>query len=273
MDASVRTKKDPDCFTLSKSKYEINKCYLDLIAKSLEKNGGLFDSDVVIDNDKANYRLTKGSLKRLGPGKWFNDEIINGYVNLINERDKEFGAGSVFCFNTYFYTMIEDMLKRGDYEFKRLERVLIRKNVNLKNFKMIMVPINIEKSHWFLLCLDLVDDKFLVIDSMHSSLERANQFVGTFKKFFQDYLRSNKSGRMKCEDNLDLWATEVPKIIPRQPNGFDCGLCLCLNMESLSRAPKVSEIRYELNADFSEESRKRMTVELMFGKLLTEMST
>jgi hypothetical protein len=59
---SVRTAKDPDCFTLTKSKYEINKCYLDLISKSLAKNGGHFDSDVVIDNEKANYRVTKGSL-------------------------------------------------------------------------------------------------------------------------------------------------------------------------------------------------------------------
>lgn len=48
LDVSVRTVKDPDCFTLTKSKYEINKCYLDLIAKSLAKNGGHFDSDVVI---------------------------------------------------------------------------------------------------------------------------------------------------------------------------------------------------------------------------------
>lgn len=70
---------------------------------------------------------------------------------------------------------------------------------------------------------------------------------------------------MKCEDNLDLWRTEIPKSIPQQPNGYDCGLCLSLNMESLSRVPKVSEIQYVVNGEFSEESRKRMTVELMFG--------
>ena len=76
---------------------------------------------------------------------------------------------------------------------------------------------------------------------------------------------------MKCEDNIDLWSIETPKNIPQQPNGFDCGLCLCLNMESLSRSPKVNDIHYMLNGEFSEESRKRITVELMFGKLLTEM--
>lgn len=167
----MRTLKDPDYFTLSKSKFEINKCYLDLISKSLNKHGGHFDSDVVIDNDKANYRITKGSLKRLEPGHWFNDEIINAYVCLINEREKESQAGTVFCFNTYFFTQLEDMLKRGDYDYKRLERILIRKKVNLRNFKMVLVPVNIERYHWFVICVDLVDDKFYAIDSMKHSTE------------------------------------------------------------------------------------------------------
>lgn len=109
LDVSVRSVKDPDYFTLTKSNYEINKCYLELIAKSLNKNGGHFDEDVVIDNEKANYRVTKGSLKRLSPGKWFNDEIINAYISLINKREQEMNLGSVFTFNTYFYTMLESM--------------------------------------------------------------------------------------------------------------------------------------------------------------------
>jgi len=44
-------------------------------------------------------------------------------------------------------------------------------------------------------------------------------------------------------------------------------------MESLSRSPKVNEIHYEVNKEFSDETRKRITVELMFGHLLTEVSS
>ena len=78
---------------------------------------------------------------------------------------------------------------------------------------------------------------------------------------------------MKCEDNLELWRTEVPKSVPAQGNGYDCGMCMCLNIESLSRLPKVEGISYVNNSEFSEETRKRMTVELMFGQLLTEVPT
>ena len=56
--------------------------------------------------------------------------------------------------------MIEQMLKRGDYDYRKLERVLKRKKVNLKNYKMIIVPINIERYHWFILAVNLVEDKF-----------------------------------------------------------------------------------------------------------------
>lgn len=45
---------------------------------------------------------------RLKPHKWFNDEIINGYVSLINLRDKETNAGNVFAFNSFFYTILKD---------------------------------------------------------------------------------------------------------------------------------------------------------------------
>jgi Ulp1 family protease len=78
---------------------------------------------------------------------------------------------------------------------------------------MIMLPINIDKYHWFLICADLVEDKFYVVDSMRSSTDHS-VYVNNFKKFLQDYMRANKGGRMKCEDNLELWRTETPKNVP-----------------------------------------------------------
>ena len=169
LDVSIVSVKDPDFFKLTKSPYEINKWYLEAIQKFLNQTGNHFDTDAVIDNEKANYRITKSSLERLLPGKWLNDEIINGYVSLINEREKEQNLGNVYIFNTYFYTMIEGMLKRGDYDYKKLERILTRKKINLRNYKTVVVPINIEKYHWLMLCADLVEDKFYVIDSMKAS--------------------------------------------------------------------------------------------------------
>lgn len=70
---------------------------------------------------------------------------------------------------------------------------------------------------------------------------------------------------MKFEENLELWRSEIVKSIPSQNNGFDCGMCLCLNMDSLSRSAKVEDIKYEVTQEFSEETRRRISVELWFG--------
>jgi len=71
---------------LIKSQFEINSCYFNIINRLLHQKGN-FTDDVVIKNDELGYSLQKRSLQRLQPRQWFNDEIINGYVSLINDRD------------------------------------------------------------------------------------------------------------------------------------------------------------------------------------------
>ncbi len=74
---------------ISKSKFEVNKKYMELIARFLtSKKAGNADqiAEVVINNEKANYFITRGSLERLKPSKWLNDEILNAYISLVNLR-------------------------------------------------------------------------------------------------------------------------------------------------------------------------------------------
>lgn len=91
-DSVLTTRNDPDYICLTKSRYEINKLYLELITKYLggTQDGQTLTSDqkkeVILTNERANYIITRGSFERLKPKKWFNDELINGYINLINER-------------------------------------------------------------------------------------------------------------------------------------------------------------------------------------------
>ena len=163
--------RDPDIFTLITTSCEINRNYLDEIERTLLK-GVHHDDQVVIDCEKGNYSLTKGSLKRLLPNQWFNDEIINGYVSLINLREKETGSGNVFCFNSFFYTLLESSLSKGQYDFKKLERIVTKKKVNLRNYKMIVIPVNIQHYHWFVLAADLPRNTIYIIDSL-THLEEA----------------------------------------------------------------------------------------------------
>ena len=99
------------------------------------------------------------------------------------------------------------------------------------------MPINIERYHWFLLCADLQRNTIFIADSMSAKEEDAKFYANNFKKFLQDYFNHNKQGKMKVEENMDLWDIKIVKTTPKQNNGYDCGLCLALNMEILSRIP------------------------------------
>lgn len=48
-------------------------------------------------------------------------------------------------------------------------------------------------------------------------------------------------------------------------------MCTCLNFEILGRYGNLNSVKYEVSSEFSDETRKRIAVELMFGELLTEI--
>ena len=76
---------------------------------------------------------------------WLNDNLVNFYVELICERAK---AGSrsfkkAFAFNSFFYSGLIDPIKSQSVKkwFK---------DVNIFDFDIILVPINIRNVHWAL---------------------------------------------------------------------------------------------------------------------------
>jgi sentrin-specific protease 1 len=150
-------------------------------------------------------------------------------------------------FNTYFFSLLETMLKRNEYDYKLLERIVSKRKVNLKNYKMLVVPMYLGGFHWQLLAVDMVHDKFYVVDSVIPDSSKIKLNVSSFTVFFSTYLHLNRAGRIQCEDNIELWTTDVPRTLPSAANSYDCGMFACLNMESLSKVPSISGIRYQSN--------------------------
>lgn len=165
--------------------------------------------------------------------------------------------------------MLEQMIEKKTFSFQKLDRIVKRQKVNLKSFKQILIPINKGQTHWQLLCIDLLETKFRLIDSMNCSQWRTKEVVQNIKVFFQEYLNKQKStlSKIKCDDNLENWTVETVKG-PQQTNGYDCGVAVCFNMELLSRKKELAYDFSEL--DFSQYARERIAVELMFGQLLAQ---
>ena len=94
----------------------------------------------------------------------------------------------------------------------------------MRDYKLILFPVNVKKCHWFLVVADIPHQKFYIVDSMESSHGDTN--VKPISIFLKDYLSLS---------NVETWPVKVPENVPKQGNGYDCGLCSCLNMEIMSR--------------------------------------
>ena len=171
----------------------------------------LEDADSVIIESNS-YSLQKSSFMRLKPGVWLNDEVMNAYVSLVNEVD----PANTIAFNTFFYTQLDQMRQQGSYNFRKLQRIVQKKKVNLRRLKNVLIPINIKSYHWLLMNLNMLSGTFEVLDSMPTSLQSVEGQIDIVRQFLQDYFHSTKSESpcKKLEDNTALWKVSIPQITP-----------------------------------------------------------
>ncbi|CAC5379115.1 SENP1 [Mytilus coruscus] len=90
-----------------------------------------FENDLICRKNR--YCLRKGDFKTIVERKWLNDEIINYYLNLLeNDRTKSL--------DVFFYSTL-----------KKIKAIAVERLVKAEviNFDMILVPINVS-NHWIL---------------------------------------------------------------------------------------------------------------------------
>ncbi|CDW82695.1 sentrin-specific protease 2-like [Stylonychia lemnae] len=241
---------------------EIENDYNEIVVDEIFSKDKLM-TEVVINNHECNYQIYRGSMECLKPGKWFNDEILNAYTELVNYRDNEKNLNNVYVFSTFFYTMIDEMVKRNDYNYNKLMRKISKKGIKLEKFKLLLVPINLTKYHWFLIALDLKANINYVIDSMRTSnLERYQNICRNLQRVFNEYIKSTGEN-----ENPKEFQIEICEGIPSQDNGHDCGMCTCLNMELLGINADVNDLSYQNSEEFSANQRRKIAVELVKGEL------
>eukprot|EP00347_Sterkiella_histriomuscorum_P014747 403359695 len=243
------------------------------------------DDTVLIDNEKMSHPLTKSSLRKLEKGQWFNDEIINSYIELINhEVDKKIStpvytqtrstqnsskiAPKPLILNTFFYTKLEQEAQKSSFSTRMLERFIKKQAENVQTCEIIIIPINQVKMHWYLVVIDLVSQKYYIVDSMYHPQIKAMTTVANLRLFFDTFLSQNRA--------LDpsKWTFEVLEYVPKQNNGHDCGMCVCLNIRHFALTNqqlsdnKIEKFGYEINDETSVKMRMKIGVELLKFKLL-----
>ena len=182
--------------------------------------------------------MTPYIMRCLNPRKWLNDEVMDVYLHLVKMRTNQSVAVllpalimyiapaladivqeyvgallTVHVLSSFFSTKLEQGGYGGVKRWSKLEKVKIL------NYDMIFAPWHVDANHWCLAVINVKEKRFEYYDSLGGGAGNVLQL-----------LRSYVVGEAKTycgqpdDYNVDDWTDLVPKNIPQQNNGYDCGV-------------------------------------------------
>ncbi|KNC49032.1 uncharacterized protein AMSG_04776 [Thecamonas trahens ATCC 50062] len=198
--------------------------------------------------------ITGHDFASLGPGEWLNDEVVNGMVVMLQARaDAEAAAGvgpRCFFFNSFFYASIYEL--RCRYNYRKVRRWT--KKVDLRDIDKVIFPVHLG-THWTLAVVNLRDKRFEYYDALLSTNHAA---LDTMRRWIVDDFADKHS----IELDVSQWTDYVPKDIPVQRNGYDCGVF------ALSYANFVArDCDLVFDQKHMPQFRKRIALALLEGEL------
>ncbi|NXK29349.1 SENP2 protease, partial [Arenaria interpres] len=166
-------------------------------------------------------KVTREDIQTLRNLCWINDEVINFYLHLVVERNKNEGYPAVHAFSTFFYS------KLSAWGYKAVRRWT--RNVDLFKQDIILVPIHL-RLHWTLAVIDVRQKVIKHFDSMG---QKGDAICHILLKYLQEESRDKRN----VELNISEWTIHsmAAHEIPQQLNGSDCGVFTCKYADYVSR--------------------------------------
>ncbi|XP_078613563.1 uncharacterized protein LOC144883149 [Branchiostoma floridae x Branchiostoma japonicum] len=192
-------------------------------------------------NSPRKFDLEVADLVTLAPQEWLNDNVINGYFELLAEVRPD-----VYCFNTFFYTQL---CRKGYQGVKRWT-----KKVQIFEKSLLLVPLHLG-NHWCLAEVSVADKLLFLYDS------RGGAYPTCLQRLVS-YLCCEAKERGEADFTWG-WGGHCKEDIPVQETSGDCGVFVCQYARCI-----VEGRRIDFSQDDITELRCHMTQELLQHKLL-----
>jgi sentrin-specific protease 1 len=132
--------------------------------------------------------------------------------------------------NSFFFVTVSQEYLAEAVNTKKLERILRKRGLNTATTRLI-VPINLEQTHWLYCDVDLSGRTVTIYDSCELDTEPGGALALVLGNYFQIEFRAEAG------------------ISPQQDNGFDCGVFMVMNLSLLAVGQPL---------DFSQEDIPRL---------------
>ncbi|XP_025892214.1 sentrin-specific protease 2 [Nothoprocta perdicaria] len=171
-------------------------------------------------------KVTREDIHTLRNLQWLNDEIINFYMNLLMERNRQEGYPALYAFSTFFYPK----LVAGGYKAVRRWT----RGMDLFKQDLILVPIHL-RVHWALVVIDVRRKSIRYFDSMG---QKGDKICGTLFQYLQEESKEKRNLELSFSE-WNLRSMESHEI-PQQLNGSDCGVFMCKYADYISRDKPIT---------------------------------
>ncbi|KAG1338685.1 ubiquitin-like-specific protease ESD4 [Cocos nucifera] len=208
--------------------------------------------EVLVTHEASNIEITREILQCLSSGAWLNDEVINVYLELLQERERREPGKFLKChfFNTFFYKKLNS--GRNGYDFKAVRRWTTQKKLGygLIEYDKIFVPVH-KDIHWCLAVINVKNETLQYLDSLGGMDTVVLRVLATY---FMDEVKD------KSDKQIDttLWKQESVDNLPLQKNGWDCGMFMLKYTDFYSRGLSLS-----FSQEHMEYFRKRTAKEIL----------
>jgi sentrin-specific protease 1 len=219
-----------------------------------------------------NIPIRVSDIQLLRPNCWLNDEVINGYMELLKQRsmrheEELFQAEAkgvplnkrwprVQILTSFFYAKLfenDPKTSRLTYDYSRVRRWTRRFDVF--SYDLMFVPVNHGNLHWTLSVVNFRDKRIEYYDSMGSC---HHQVTDNMMRWLKDEMEHKKQQVLDPSE----WSTVLHgRDVPQQSNSDDCGMFMCKFTDFLSR-----EADLNFSAAHMNYFRARMAHELIMKR-------
>jgi len=179
--------------------------------------------------------VQRKSIHTLRPGKWLNDEVIHYFYSMLAKRDEALSAANPgrkrsHFFMSFFFTKLFDEGATNEYRYSNVKRW--SKKVPGKDIfalDKICVACNVLQTHWTCVVIFMQEKRIQFYDSMRGD---GYHYSDGLLQYLKDEWAAKKGGELPDADKWRIVGAETG--IPRQLNGFDCGVFTCMFADFLS---------------------------------------
>ena len=210
------------------------------------------DIDVVTQLKDNTIDMRRSDFLTLQGLNWLNDNVINGYLSLLEARSLANPAlPTVWAASTFFYPKLKDegfkMVKSWTSE-----RVCPG---GIFSYDVVIVPIHLG-SHWACGILDTRSKTIEMYDSLGIS---GTGFFKLMKEYIVDEAKDKNVEGVNVNDWVEIWGADCPK----QTNSSDCGMFSLKFADYRSR-----DLAFAFSQRAMPNFRRRTAWELYIGSCL-----